>query len=155
MENEHELSYETLTRVYLGSYEHYKSVGAKVELLERGFEFQGSKMVEMGQFGIIREQRIATYKGYRGGGEVICEGYEIRCGGLGSRFDVLDGVCGAAAFIEKKEEMWPFLGPRNVLRVNVNTSTVNHMTEESYPGDPEFKLGKIYMICLVHNDYYT
>ncbi|GKB31708.1 hypothetical protein Tco_0871109 [Tanacetum coccineum] len=29
MENEHELSYETLTRVYLGSYEHYKSVGAE------------------------------------------------------------------------------------------------------------------------------
>nr|GEV43278.1 integrase, catalytic region, zinc finger, CCHC-type, peptidase aspartic, catalytic [Tanacetum cinerariifolium] len=31
MENEHELSYETLTRVYLGSYEHYKSLGAEVE----------------------------------------------------------------------------------------------------------------------------
>nr|GEW21114.1 hypothetical protein [Tanacetum cinerariifolium] len=31
MENEHELSYETLTRVYLGSYEHYKSVGAEME----------------------------------------------------------------------------------------------------------------------------
>ncbi|GJR79650.1 hypothetical protein Tco_0150435 [Tanacetum coccineum] len=27
MENEHELSYKTLKRVYLGSYEHYKSVG--------------------------------------------------------------------------------------------------------------------------------
>nr|GEX14150.1 uncharacterized mitochondrial protein AtMg00810-like [Tanacetum cinerariifolium] len=48
MENENELSYETLTRVYLGSYEHYKSVGAEVELLEPGFELQGSKMVEMG-----------------------------------------------------------------------------------------------------------
>ncbi|GJZ86960.1 hypothetical protein Tco_0658570 [Tanacetum coccineum] len=32
MENEHELSYETLTRVYLGSYEHYKSVGAEIFL---------------------------------------------------------------------------------------------------------------------------
>nr|GEV60401.1 hypothetical protein [Tanacetum cinerariifolium] len=29
MENEHELSYEILTRVYLRSYEHYKSVGAE------------------------------------------------------------------------------------------------------------------------------
>nr|GEV02706.1 hypothetical protein [Tanacetum cinerariifolium] len=40
----------------------------EVELLEPGFELLGSKMVEMGQFGIIREQRIAAYKGYRGGG---------------------------------------------------------------------------------------
>ncbi|GJX28732.1 uncharacterized mitochondrial protein-like protein, partial [Tanacetum coccineum] len=64
MENEHELSYETLTRVYLGSYEHYKSVGAEVESLEPGFELQGAKMVEMGRFGIIREQRIAAYNGY-------------------------------------------------------------------------------------------
>nr|GEX09912.1 hypothetical protein [Tanacetum cinerariifolium] len=44
MENEHELSYETLKRVYLGSYEHYKGVGAEVELLEPRFELQGSKM---------------------------------------------------------------------------------------------------------------
>nr|GEV18859.1 hypothetical protein [Tanacetum cinerariifolium] len=34
MKNEHELSYETLRRVYLGSYEHYKSLGAEVKLLE-------------------------------------------------------------------------------------------------------------------------
>nr|GEW92057.1 hypothetical protein [Tanacetum cinerariifolium] len=47
--------------------------------------------------------------------DMMCGGYEIRCGGLGSIFDVLDGVCGVAAFMEKKEEMWPFLGPRNVL----------------------------------------
>nr|GEY57868.1 hypothetical protein [Tanacetum cinerariifolium] len=38
MENEHELSYETLTRVYLRSYEHYKSVGVEVELLEPRFD---------------------------------------------------------------------------------------------------------------------
>nr|GEY55149.1 hypothetical protein [Tanacetum cinerariifolium] len=50
----------------------------------------------------------------------MCGGYEIRCGGLGSRFDVLDDVCGAAAFMEKKEEMWPFLEPRNVLRFMVD-----------------------------------
>ncbi|GJW08519.1 hypothetical protein Tco_1570942 [Tanacetum coccineum] len=67
MENEHELSYETLTRVYLGSYEHYKGVLEGMKLIEPGFELQGAKMVEMGRFGIIREQRIATYKGYRGG----------------------------------------------------------------------------------------
>nr|GFA35545.1 hypothetical protein [Tanacetum cinerariifolium]GFA40266.1 hypothetical protein [Tanacetum cinerariifolium] len=71
MENKHELSYETLTSVYLGSYEHYKVVGAEVELLEPGFELQGSKMVEMGQFGIIREQIFAAYKGYKGGGVVV------------------------------------------------------------------------------------
>nr|GEV43587.1 hypothetical protein [Tanacetum cinerariifolium] len=46
MENEHELSYESLTKVYLGSYEDYKSVGAEVEPLE---------------------PRIAAIKGYRGG----------------------------------------------------------------------------------------
>ncbi|GJW74638.1 hypothetical protein Tco_0134008 [Tanacetum coccineum] len=68
MENEHELSYETLTRVYLGSYEHYKSVGAELESLEPGFELQGAKMMETGHFfndpRIIREQRIAAYNGY-------------------------------------------------------------------------------------------
>ncbi|GJV96848.1 hypothetical protein Tco_1548425 [Tanacetum coccineum] len=51
MENEHELSYETLTRVYLGSDEHYKGVVAEVEYLEPGFELQGAKMVEMGSYG--------------------------------------------------------------------------------------------------------
>ncbi|GKB26368.1 hypothetical protein Tco_0865769 [Tanacetum coccineum] len=49
MENEHELSYETLTRVYLGSYEHYKGVVAEVEHSKPGFELQGAKMVETGQ----------------------------------------------------------------------------------------------------------
>ncbi|GKA76911.1 hypothetical protein Tco_0783372 [Tanacetum coccineum] len=64
MENEHELSYETLTRVYLGSYEHYKSVGAEVESLEPGLRFLNF----FNDPRIIREQRIAAYKGYRGGG---------------------------------------------------------------------------------------
>nr|GEV42657.1 hypothetical protein [Tanacetum cinerariifolium] len=51
---------------------------------------------------IIRQQRIAAYKGYRGGGvEVMCRGYHREEGR-----DV-------AIFMEKKEEMWPFLGPRN------------------------------------------
>nr|GEY10201.1 putative reverse transcriptase domain, ribonuclease H-like domain protein [Tanacetum cinerariifolium] len=54
MENEHELSYETLTRVYLRSYEHYKSVGAEVELLEPGFELDDQEWVEMGSFLFVR-----------------------------------------------------------------------------------------------------
>nr|GEW89219.1 hypothetical protein [Tanacetum cinerariifolium] len=33
------------------SYEHYKGVGAEVELLEPGFELQGSKMGEIGKMG--------------------------------------------------------------------------------------------------------
>ncbi|GKA97595.1 DNA-directed DNA polymerase, partial [Tanacetum coccineum] len=91
MENEHELSYETLTRVYLGSYEHYKGVVAEVEHSKPGFELQGAKMVETGRLRflnffndprIIREQRIAAYKGYRGGD----------VGGLGDSLNVLDGV---------------------------------------------------------------
>ncbi|GJZ02722.1 hypothetical protein Tco_0520683 [Tanacetum coccineum] len=57
MENEHELSYETLTRVYLGSYEHYKGVVAEVEHSKPGFELQGSKMVETGQ---NRDFRLRT-----------------------------------------------------------------------------------------------
>ncbi|GJT83687.1 hypothetical protein Tco_1058029 [Tanacetum coccineum] len=57
MENEHELSYETLTRVYLGSYEHYKGVGAEVEHSKPGFELQGAKMVETGQ---NRDFRLRT-----------------------------------------------------------------------------------------------
>ncbi|GJR90523.1 hypothetical protein Tco_0214534 [Tanacetum coccineum] len=51
MENEHELSYGILTRVYLGSYEHYKSVEAEVEHPEPRFELQGAKMAEMESFG--------------------------------------------------------------------------------------------------------
>ncbi|GJV10569.1 hypothetical protein Tco_1352110 [Tanacetum coccineum] len=57
MENEHELSYETLTRVYLGSYEHYKGVVAELEHSKPGFELQGAKMVETGQ---NRDFRLRT-----------------------------------------------------------------------------------------------
>ncbi|GJS42193.1 hypothetical protein Tco_0567236 [Tanacetum coccineum] len=57
MENEHELSYETLTRVYLGSYEHYKGVVAEVEHSKPGFELQGAKMVETRQ---NRDFRLRT-----------------------------------------------------------------------------------------------
>ncbi|GJU32088.1 hypothetical protein Tco_1175677 [Tanacetum coccineum] len=48
MENEHELSYKTLTRVYVGSYENHKGVVA-------------------GSLRIHIEQRIAAMMGYRGG----------------------------------------------------------------------------------------
>nr|GEY10862.1 hypothetical protein [Tanacetum cinerariifolium] len=61
MENVHEFSYETLTRVYLRSYEHYNSVGAGVELLEPGFEPDDQEWVEMGSFLFI----FATMVGYR------------------------------------------------------------------------------------------
>nr|GEV78365.1 uncharacterized mitochondrial protein AtMg00810-like [Tanacetum cinerariifolium] len=62
----------------------------------------------------------------------MCGGYEIRCGGLVSRFDVLDGVCGVAAFMEKKEEMWPFLGTRNVLRFMMDKDQeMDHSLETS------------------------
>ena len=54
MENEHELSYKTLTRVYLGSYEHYKGVGAEVEPLEPGFEFDDQERVKIGLFLFVR-----------------------------------------------------------------------------------------------------
>nr|GEV25558.1 hypothetical protein [Tanacetum cinerariifolium] len=50
MENEHELSYETLARIYLGSYEHRKSVGAGVEPLEPGFEFDDQEWIEIKTF---------------------------------------------------------------------------------------------------------
>nr|GEW22155.1 hypothetical protein [Tanacetum cinerariifolium] len=55
MENEHELSYETLTRVYLGSYEYYKSVGAGVE---PGFEFDDQEWVEIGTFRFVIEEEV-------------------------------------------------------------------------------------------------
>nr|GEW46441.1 ankyrin repeat-containing protein [Tanacetum cinerariifolium] len=65
MENEHELSYETFKRVYLRSYEHYKSVGAGVELLEPGFELDNQEWVEMGSFLFdLIKQRFAAMVGY-------------------------------------------------------------------------------------------
>nr|GEV65907.1 hypothetical protein [Tanacetum cinerariifolium] len=79
MENEHELSYETLTKKILRSYEHYKSVGAEVKLLEPRFTSRGYGM---------------SFIGYK------------------LAWRMWNEVCGAAAFMEKKKEMWPFLGPR-------------------------------------------
>nr|GEU51504.1 hypothetical protein [Tanacetum cinerariifolium] len=54
MENKHELSYKTLKRVYLGSYEHYKGVGAEVELLKPGFELDDQEWVEIETFSFGR-----------------------------------------------------------------------------------------------------
>ncbi|GJY37711.1 hypothetical protein Tco_0424075 [Tanacetum coccineum] len=101
MENEHELSYETLTRVYLGSYEHYKGVLSEVEHSKPGFELQCSKMVEMGRFRIIWEQIIAAYKGYRGGDS---GNWSIRC--IGTRY----GVSGLLGVGSKNKIFHNFLG---------------------------------------------
>nr|GEZ51522.1 hypothetical protein [Tanacetum cinerariifolium] len=49
------------------SYEHYKSVGAGVEPLEPGFEFDDQEWVEIGSLRIFLEKSIVVIKGYRGG----------------------------------------------------------------------------------------
>ncbi|GJZ72767.1 hypothetical protein Tco_0636913 [Tanacetum coccineum] len=90
MENEHELSYETLTRVYLGSYEHYKRVGAEVEHPKPGFELQGAKM------------EIDTDVG----------GLWCELGGLESRLKVLDTLEAATAVMARRREMWLQFGPK-------------------------------------------
>ncbi|GJT35093.1 hypothetical protein Tco_0925512 [Tanacetum coccineum] len=78
MENEHELSYKTLTRVYLGSYEHYKSVGAEVEHPEPGSTLRG--------------QGILVIKVRTGGGDVVRLGAELER--LWCKVEVCGGVCG-------------------------------------------------------------
>nr|GEW63486.1 hypothetical protein [Tanacetum cinerariifolium] len=47
---------------------------------------------------IFLEQSIAAINGYRGGSG----------GELETSMEDVEGVCGAATFMEKKEEMWPF-----------------------------------------------
>ncbi|GKF17944.1 hypothetical protein Tco_0062862 [Tanacetum coccineum] len=74
MENEHELSYETLKRVYLGSYEHYKSVGVEVEYLEPGFELQGAKMVEMVEY---LEAKMKVWRVLEAAAAVVVEREEM------------------------------------------------------------------------------
>nr|GEV85012.1 hypothetical protein [Tanacetum cinerariifolium] len=93
MENEHELSYETLTRVYLGSYEHYTSVREEVELLEPEFELQGSRMVV--NSGSISTRHIR-------GLEDDEEGLYDVLFKLESRLDVLFCPCDAAAKDRRK-----------------------------------------------------
>ena len=50
MENEHELIYKILTRVYVWSFEHYKGIGAEVEPLKPGFELIDQERVKMGLY---------------------------------------------------------------------------------------------------------
>nr|GEY49563.1 hypothetical protein [Tanacetum cinerariifolium] len=104
MENEHELSYEALTRVYLESYENYKSVGAEVELLEAGFELDDQEWVEIGSFSFER---------------LWDELYMLE-----TSMEDVEGVCGVAAYMEQKGKMWPFLGPRNRLHYKLWISVV-------------------------------
>ncbi|GJR04756.1 hypothetical protein Tco_0527740 [Tanacetum coccineum] len=89
MENEHELSYETLTRVYLGSYEHYKGVVAEVEHSKPGFELQGSKM----GFASRPSLMIQGSYGSKGLLPYRCGGLETDGGGFGSV--VFRGLIGA------------------------------------------------------------
>nr|GEW53688.1 reverse transcriptase domain-containing protein [Tanacetum cinerariifolium] len=46
---------------------------------------------------------------------------------LETSMEDVEGVCGVAAFMEKKEEMWPFLGPRNVLRMAIEVPDEQHL----------------------------
>ena len=63
MENEHDLSYKTLTRVYLGSYEHYKGIGAEIIHIEPGFELIDQEWVEMRSFLFVRlGSRLRCFK---------------------------------------------------------------------------------------------
>ncbi|GJZ90684.1 hypothetical protein Tco_0662611 [Tanacetum coccineum] len=91
MEIAHELSYETLTRVYFESYEYYNSVGEEVEHPEPGFELQGSKMVEMGSYGI---KGLLPY-GFEK--EEMC--YTMSCGGLEAKMMVWTPLKAVAAVV--------------------------------------------------------
>ncbi|GJW06062.1 hypothetical protein Tco_1568485 [Tanacetum coccineum] len=108
MENEHELTYETLTRVYLGSYEYYKSVEAEVEHPKPRFELQGARMDHM-------EQRMFALLGYRKKkwGKKMNEGFcflfigewslYYECGALETRVEVLEALDDAAAEMSHQE----------------------------------------------------
>ncbi|GKE15596.1 hypothetical protein Tco_1423173 [Tanacetum coccineum] len=117
MENEHALSYENLTRVYLGSYEHYKSVEAEVEHPEPGFELQGAKMVNEV---LVTKGALQSEVGH----------LDMLKHDLGSLWDEyawwkLTRRCWnthvfAAAAIGTKGEMWSLNQPRNGTRSLVN-----------------------------------
>ncbi|GJY39345.1 hypothetical protein Tco_0425709 [Tanacetum coccineum] len=94
MENEHELSYETLTRVYLGSYEHYKGVGAEVEHSK-----PGTSLMILGSYG---SKGLLPY-GFEKE-EMWCE-FEWRYkGAIYSclEIDGMEGVGGAMAEVAKR-----------------------------------------------------
>nr|GEU62027.1 hypothetical protein [Tanacetum cinerariifolium] len=82
MENEHELSYETLTRVYLRSYEHYKSVGSEVEHLEPGFELDDQEWVEIRTFSFRRKWGMSRNEGIT---PLFIPILKLRCQGKGVR----------------------------------------------------------------------
>nr|GEV58770.1 hypothetical protein [Tanacetum cinerariifolium] len=85
--------------------------------------------------GIIKEQSIAVYKGYKGGGmEMMCGGYEIRCGGLGSRFDVLDGVGRChGCFGLKWSHVLSFLAKEVLKQDRENINKTSALPHESSP----------------------
>nr|GEW97265.1 hypothetical protein [Tanacetum cinerariifolium] len=95
MENEHELSYETLPRVYLGSYEHYKSVGSEVELLELEFELKDQGWWKWVNSGSISNRHV---RGLEDDKECL---YDLLFN-IESSLDVLFCPCDAAAKDRRK-----------------------------------------------------
>ncbi|GJW59860.1 uncharacterized mitochondrial protein-like protein [Tanacetum coccineum] len=88
---------------------------------------------------IIREKRIAAYKGYRGGGvvQVKCGSYGVSCGGL-NRLKVWRLLYGAAAVVAKRREMWTEFGPRNgVAKREVHSRMVLQKIDEDPIKDSE------------------
>nr|GEY94303.1 hypothetical protein [Tanacetum cinerariifolium] len=70
--------------------------------LEPGFEFDDQEWVEMGSFLFVRlEMRSQVFKA-----SILCLITSL-------------SSCGAAAFMEKKKEMWPFYRPRDGILVLV------------------------------------
>ncbi|GJV58680.1 hypothetical protein Tco_1464780, partial [Tanacetum coccineum] len=87
------------------SYEHYEGIGAEVEPLEPGFEFQRATMESYGSFWDHMGAKDCCLKGYskkRGGaslngytrGLFILVGALEECGGLEARLKVLDTFVG-------------------------------------------------------------
>ncbi|GJQ93497.1 ribonuclease H-like domain-containing protein [Tanacetum coccineum] len=127
MENEHELSYETLTRVYLGSYEHYKSVGTEAEHPEPGFELQGAKM-DAKRPG---EDMCGSYK-------VMWRGYEMSKEGYGAMWRVLVTKPHNKTLLGRKLAlgfMRPFRCPVTIL------NTIDHLGKFDGKADEGFFVG--------------
>ncbi|GJY91680.1 hypothetical protein Tco_0507462 [Tanacetum coccineum] len=102
MENEQELSNETLTRVYLGSYEHYKGVVAAKDCCYSTYEeFMVLFIVEMR---LEAKVCYVTRRGHVGGLEDDKERLEDVLYKLESSFDVLVTPCEAADKERRKED---------------------------------------------------
>ncbi|GJZ22058.1 putative ribonuclease H-like domain-containing protein [Tanacetum coccineum] len=108
MENEHELSYETLTRVYLGSYEHYKGVVA-------------------GYLRIHIEQSIAAMMGYRGGSGGCFEMKRLSKEGYGARWKLMKVVLGVVVAAAEVD----FASDENSGLLYVNFKTMNKLVRGS------------------------